>query len=234
MPTEKPHKKPDQQRNEDTGPKSGTRTESTTGLPGHPVPILRGFAPVTVRGSHRLMEAVDADARGLLHRFIAEQFRVHFEAEVPDDTPRLLGIFGRDGELCAAFGIRTRADGFFSEHYLGTALETALFRKTGQRFDPERVVEVSHFAMSRARVFAGIVPLMASGLAALGFDHVVCTATRCLVRYFARRYLTPLILTEARATDLPETLRSCWGSYYLADPAVAFGPLAAALEREAR
>lgn len=200
----------------------------------HPVPVLPGFAPVAGRGACRLMQATDAEAHRLLKDFICMQFRTHFAAEVPDDTPHLLGVFDQDGTLQAAFGIRTRADGFFSEHYLGTTLDVALQRRTGEPFDDARVVEVSHFAIAGPRVLAGIVPLMADGLSRLGFDHVVCTATRCLVRYFARRFLTPMILSEARATDLPETLRACWGSYYLADPAVAFGPLAAALQAETR
>lgn len=196
----------------------------------HPDSPVGGLTTIARRGALHLMEATDPATHQRLQRFIGDQFRLHFAAEVPDDTPRLLGVFGPDDDLVAAFGIRTTADGFFSEHYLGTPLDVALLHRTGERFDPARVVEVSHFSLARPRAFAGMVPLMAEGLARLGFDHVVCTATRCLVRYFARRYLTPLILTEARAADLPEPVRSCWGSYYLADPAVAFGPLAAARE----
>ncbi|MGE0622356.1 MAG: thermostable hemolysin [Pseudomonadales bacterium] len=212
----------------------GLESEPTKGIPGQAASELWGFAPVAARGAFHLMEAAGADAHAQLQQFIGEQFRTHFAAEVPDDTPRLLGAFGPDGDVLAVFGIRTRADGFFSEHYLGMGLETALLNRTGERFDGSRVVEVSHFAIAGRRAFAGIVPLMAEGLSRLGFEHVVCTATRCLVRYFSRRYLTPLILTEARAADLPEDQRARWGSYYLADPAVAFGPLAPALAREPR
>lgn len=199
--------------------------------PSHPVPVLPGFAPIATRGSYHLMEAIAAEAHEQLQRFISVQFRTHFDAEVPDDTPRLLGIFDAQGTLLAAFGVRTRADGFFSEHYLGEAVEVAL-RRTGEQVDAARLVEVGHFAIAGRRAFAGIVPLMAAGLSQLGFEHVICTATRCLIRYFARRYLTPTILTDARAADLPEHLRACWGSYYLKDPAVAFGPIAPALARE--
>jgi len=211
-----------------------TQVENTQSeSPNRPVPVLKGFAPIATRGGYHLMEAVDDDAHRQVQQFIGEQFRSHYAAEVPDDTPRLLCIFDKQGELTAAFGIRTRADGFFSEHYLGAPLETALLRKTGEHFDQTRVVEVGHFAIAGRRAFAGIVPLMAEGLSRLGFEHVVCTATRCLVRYFARRYLTPMILTEARVSDLPESQRTRWGSYYLADPAVAFGPIAPALNPEA-
>ena len=212
-------------------------TEPTSRRLNHPVsavPVIPGFAPVAARGAYRLMEATDAAAHQQLRTFIGEQFRIHFGADVPDDTRRLLGVFGPEGELAAAFGIRTRADGFFSEHYLGGSLDAALFQKTGERIDAERVVEISHFSIASPKVFARIVPLLAEGLALLHFDHVVCTATRCLVRYFARRYLTPTILTEARAADLPAPVRECWGSYYLKDPAVAFGHLSGVLTGSSR
>jgi hypothetical protein len=198
----------------------------------HLLPLLEGFAPVTAGGSYTLMEAVNQTAHEQLRVFIDEQFRTHFKAAVPDDTRRLLGVFGPDGELTAAFGIRTREDGFFSEHYLSMPLDIALLQKTGERFDPERVVEISHFSIASPKGFKPMVQLIADGLSRLHFDHVICTATRCLVRYFARRYLTPTILTEARVTDLPEPQRQCWGSYYLKDPAVAFGHLSGVL-REA-
>ncbi len=196
----------------------------------HLLPLLESFAPIAARGSYTLMEATNQVAREQLRTFIGEQFRNHFDAQVPDDTQRLLGVFGHDGELLAAFGIRTREDGFFSEHYLVEPLHVALLRKTGERFDPERVAEVSHFAIASAREFKPMVRLIAEGLSRLHFDHVVCTATRCLIRYFARRHLTPTILTEARLTDLPEVQRQQWGSYYLRDPAVAFGHLNGVLQ----
>lgn len=195
----------------------------------HLLPLLDGFAPVAAHASYHLMEAVNDESRKLLRSFIDEQFRAHFGAQVPDDAPRLLGIFDPGGELVAAFGIRTSEDGFFSEHYLDVPLDIALCAKTGETYDLAKVAEVTHFAIDNPRVFKHIVPLMANGLSRLNFDHVVCTATGCLVRYFARRHLTPTILTVARATDLPDSVRNCWGSYYLKDPAVAFGHISGVL-----
>ena len=203
--------------------------EPTTAALVHLLPLLEGFAPIASRGDYHLMEAVDDASHAQLRSFIGEQFLMHFGAEVPDDTPRLLGIFGADAELIAAFGIRSREDGFFSEHYLGTPLDIALQARTGETCDLSRVAEISHFSIASPRAFKRIVPLIATGLARLNFEHVVCTATACLVRYFARRHLTPTILTEARVVDLPEAVRDCWGSYYLKDPAVAFGAISGVL-----
>lgn len=206
-----------------------TTAEPTSAALVHLLPLLDGFAPLATRGSYHLMEAVDDVSHRQLRAFICEQFQTHFGAEVPDDTPRLLGIFDQDAELVAAFGIRTRDDGFFSEHYLGAPLDAALQTYTGETYDLSRVAEVSHFSIAKPRAFNRIVPLMAEGLSRLNFKHVVCTATGCMVRYFARRHLTPTILTEARVADLPKVVRDCWGSYYLKDPAVAFGDLAGVL-----
>ncbi|MGD8831356.1 MAG: thermostable hemolysin [Pseudomonadales bacterium] len=192
-----------------------------------------GFVPIATHGRYRLMAAKDQAAHDELRRFVQTQFREHFRAEVPDDTPRLQGIFHPIRGLTAAFGIRTAADGFFSEHYLGKPLADALPAASHGGVDMSRVVEIAHFSVATPRVFGAVVPLIAQGLSNLGFEHVVCTATRCLVRYFARRYLTPVILSDARASALPEDFRSCWGSYYLADPAVAFGALSGVLGKRA-
>lgn len=192
------------------------------------------FRAVTETGIYRLLEADSPDAHQMLLEYIRDQFRSHFNASVSDDTSRLIGIFKSGAGLVAACGIRTQADGFFSEHYLEMPLMQALAAQTEARVELGTVVEICHFAISTRRNFSPVIALIANGLARMGFRFVVCTATRCMVRYFAKRHLTPIILKTAEAAALPEEARNSWGDYYLSDPAVAFGPISSVLQRAPR
>ena len=193
----------------------------------HVVPTA--LETVAGRGELRLLEAVDPDAHRMLLAFIRTRFRAHFGARVPDDTRRLLGVFHPSEGLIAAFGIRNQRDGFFSEHYLGAPLASVLAERLPVAIDTGRVVEVVHFATVRPRRFTQTVPLMALAFSRLGYEHVLCTATRCLIRFFSRRCFSPTILTAAQPDSLPEPVRASWGEYYRTEPVVAFGPLSPAL-----
>ena len=184
-----------------------------------------GFETVGSGKRYTLKQAASPAARALLHRFIQDQFKHHYQAEVPDDTARLLGVFDETEDLVAAFGIRSAAEGLFSQCYLEEEALDILRRKLDGNVDALEIVELSHLSLRGPRAFCRLVPLVAEMLWEAGYRYVICTATGCLVRYFTRSKFAPTVLAEASRTRLPEGSRDCWGSYYASKPAVVCGAL---------
>lgn len=84
------------------------------------------FQEIARGESLTLEKAIDAVARTRLFEFARRQFLLHFNAEIADDTPSLIGAFDREATLIATFGLRDAGSGFFCEHYLDAPIEQVL------------------------------------------------------------------------------------------------------------
>jgi Thermostable hemolysin len=118
----------------------------------------------------------------------------------------------------AAAGIRTAADGFFSEAYLDAPIERLLSDRCGVAVARTAIFEVTTLASRRAAATSDFVRRLAALGKCAGFGWSFFTATGRL-RLLLRRLGMPVLdLAPADRGRLPDAAR--WGSYYAHSPLV--------------
>lgn len=185
--------------------------------------------------AHLTASHIDADSarRGEVEAFIREVFARHYGARVSTFAPNLL-MLQQSGRIVAATGWRSaRSDTLFLEHYLDCPIEQLLSQLAGQPVARERIVEVGNLAADRPGGSPQVIMALASDLDRRGYDWVVFTATRELIRIFTRLGLPLLALARADPARLGEAA-SDWGSYYDTEPIVVAGRIDVAMERIGR
>lgn len=167
-------------------------------------------------------------SRPAVEAFIAAVYRARYGAEVQAFAPALVSLRDIDGEIVAAAGYRSAADGaLFLERYLGTPVDRQLAALRAE------VVEVGHLAASRAGEGRRLITRLGPHLAALDFRWVVGTLTEELRHLFLRLGIAPQALGVADPALLGDAA-TAWGSYYDHRPVVLAGALAPALQVLAR
>lgn len=189
---------------------------------------VESFQVLARHGPLTLEAARDGAARRRLFEFERDCFLRHYQAEISDDSPTLIGAFDAARRVVAAFGLRDAASGFFCEHYLDAPLDEALRRHYGPDVARRQVVEVTHLCASRPGFLRALVPMLPAVLVRDGYRYLTCTATRCLAGYFTRRGIPSVTLGMATSGALPAAERERWGAYYAAEPRVMAGDLNAA------
>lgn len=183
--------------------------------------------PDPVRAAH---VGVESPRRQEAESFIRNVFHRHHEAYVRAFAPNLL-LLEQQERVIAAVGWRgADQEPLFLEHYLDEPVEILMERLTGQVFSRERVVEVGHLASEKPGGSVQVIVSLARHLAREGYEWVVFTATRELVRIFTKLGLPLLALAKADPARLGAQAGD-WGRYYDAQPIVVAGPIRLALER---
>jgi hypothetical protein len=178
-----------------------------------------------------LLEARDVNARAHLFDFARRRFLSRYRAEISDDSQTLIGAFDGTGKLMAVFGLRDERSGLFSQHYLAESLHEALARHFRSDIRPRDLVEVTHLCADGPGFLRQLVALLPGVLTQRGYRYLVCTATECLARFFARQGLPSVTLGTATAEALPLAERERWGAYYASRPRVLAGDLISARDQ---
>ena len=168
----------------------------------------------------------DAD-RAQVKDFISRQFAFHFGAGAVIEPPVLIGAWNAQHQLVGALGLRTCAHGFFSEQYLRGPLIQAMQSALVCDIKATEVVEVVHLAVASPVIITPMLEALADHLSDAGFRYLVCTATRCLQRFFRKRGWSITTLAKAEPTALGADA-AVWGAYYAQEPAVIIGDIAEA------
>jgi len=162
--------------------------------------------------------------------FVRDVFAEHYGAQVSSFAPTLT-LFEQDAQLIAAAGWRSAGDErLFLERYLDAPIEQAVAQLAGQPITRERIVEVGNLATTRQGSSVQVIFLLAEHFYRSGFEWVVFTATRELVRIFTRLGLPLLALAPADPSRLGDEA-AAWGSYYDTQPIVVAGRIRLGLER---
>ena len=170
----------------------------------------------------------DHPSRPAVEAFIAAVYRARYGAALRAFAPTLVSLRDADGEIVAAAGYRSAADGaLFLERYLGAPIDRQLDAPRAQ------VVEVGHLAATRAGEGRRLITRLGPHLAALDFRWVVSTLTEELRHLFLRLGIAPQALGVADPALLGDEA-AAWGSYYAHRPVVLAGALAPALQVLAR
>ena len=174
------------------------------------------------------LEAARSDAdRARIKDFICRQFAFHFGADATIEPPVLIGTWNAQGQLVGALGLRTSANGFFSQKYLPQPWLQAMQHSLVRDIKATEVVEVVHLAVTSPAIITPMLEALADHLSDAGFRYLVCTATRCLQRFFRKRGWSITTLAKAEPTALGADA-AAWGAYYAQEPAVVIGDIAEA------
>ena len=139
----------------------------------------------------------------------------------------LIGTWNAQGQLVGALGLRTSANGFFSQKYLPQPWLQAMQHSLVRDIKATEVVEVVHLAVTSPAIITPMLEALADHLSDAGFRYLVCTATRCLQRFFRKRGWSITTLAKAEPTALGADA-AAWGAYYAQEPAVVIGDIAEA------
>ena len=112
----------------------------------------------------------------------------------------------------------------------GNILYAQQFEHLEQRLARDHVVEVGHLASEKPGSSLHVIVALARHLAQAGYEWVVFTATRELVRLFTRLGLPLLALAKADPARLGDEA-AAWGRYYDTQPVVVAGRIRLGLER---
>ncbi|MFY9238370.1 MAG: thermostable hemolysin [Roseovarius sp.] len=160
----------------------------------------------------------DCAGRQAAQDHIRAVYRDIYGAEVTDFAPLLVTATRINGEILCAAGIRTAADGFFSEGYLGSDFSTALHGVAGLEIQASEIMEVASLASTTPFPVLPMLDKMIEWGRETGKTCGVFTATGPLRRLLSRTGLRYVELAPACISKVSNP--QAWGSYYDTDPKV--------------
>ncbi len=175
-------------------------------------------------GEFTLFEAGRND-RAQIEAFIHHNYAKNFGARIEAFMPRLFGLRDSNGTLCGAFGLRTTSGKLFLEQYLQSAIESEIGARCGRAIARAGIVEVGHFSGAFPGAARAMIYLLTLRLRAENFAWVSFTGTRALRNAFQRMGLHLIDIAAADCTQLPESARAHWGTYYDNAPRVMAGEI---------
>lgn len=156
--------------------------------------------------------------RGEAEACIAEVYERAFGASGLDFPSLLVAWADAEGRPLCAAGLRTAADGFFSEAYLDRPIERLLAARSGRPVARAVVFEVTTLASRRAEASPAFLRQLAVFGHCAGFRWAFFTATERLRRLLGGLGIPAVELAAADPARLPDAGR--WGSYYSRAPRV--------------
>jgi len=205
---------------------------------------INGFGTASLANPHAALSQVQLlqfglhlpgdDSRAEVESYIRKRFSEIHQANVTHFLPKLISV-GMGRTHCAAVGLALASRGrLFAETYLDAPIEQVIGGHVGTPVARGDILEignlVSTFKGSSLLLFVFLSELVAH----LGHRYVLFTATPEVERLLARLGYSPVVLTEADPTHLPDQ-GAAWGHYYERHPRVMFGdaqPAIAAARRD--
>lgn len=164
------------------------------------------------------------DDRAGVERFISATFAEAYGASVQSFMPRLFRINAKNGDLLAAFGVRSAEKGsLFLEQYFDKPVEQVIHERTGILPARDRIAEIGNLAA----VYPGAVRWMLVAMTVMlyeeGYEWVAFTGTASLRNGCKRLGLCPVEICGADIGRLDAAEQARWGTYYDTLPIVMFG-----------
>jgi hypothetical protein len=140
--------------------------------------------------------------------------------------PRLFSLRTKQGDLIAAFGLRSAATSrLFLETYLDRPIEEVLRAKLDMAIHREQIIEVGNLSALYPGAARWLILALTAKLHEEGYKWVTFTGTTALRNGFSRLGLRPIELGAATLEHLPWSERAYWGSYYDGAPMVMAGDI---------
>lgn len=160
--------------------------------------------------------------RPLAEDCIRSVYRHHFDARPVSLASRLAVLFGPDGDVLCAAGMRHTPEPLLSEQYLDAPVERAASVLLGHAVRRGDIVEISTLAAAHRCSVGFFLSAFVNETRALGATTLLFTATGRLRAYLCRNGVAVVEVTAARPERVPNT--KAWGTYYDHDPVVCLAP----------
>ncbi len=173
----------------------------------------RGLEISPASAAGELREAT-GENRVVVEKFIAHYFGKRFGAHIKAFMPRLFGMYGQDGKICGAVGLRSSRHRMFLEHYRDQPIEQAIVGCTRATVDRASIVEVGHLTGIFPGAMRTLISLLTDRLHSDGLRWIAFTGTATLRNAFRRVGLLPIEIRVASIERIPADARTAWGTYY--------------------
>ena len=190
------------------------------------IPALPGLAKSLPSGKQPRLIDEQHPLRLQVEQFIAQRFLDMHGARISSFMPLLIALFGEEGNILAAVGIRSAdVDALFLEHYLDIPVEQAISGNAGGAMSipqRDRIVEIGNLASIDRRASRNLFKALADLLKAENFEWAVFTGCSSLHRMFEIMGVETVCLGRALQSRLPADQQT-WGGYYEDNPRVIAG-----------
>jgi hypothetical protein len=167
-----------------------------------------------------------AEQREEIQAFIRLCFASTHAATIRHFMPRLFSLRTKQGDLIAAFGLRSAATSrLFLESYLDRPIEQILSDRLGKPVHREEIIEVGNLSALYPGAARWLIVALTAKLHEEGYKWVTFTGTAALRNGFSRLQLRPVELAAATLEHLPWSERAHWGNYYDGSPMVMAGDI---------
>ncbi len=160
--------------------------------------------------------AEDCPARAAAEQHIRSVYDHVYGAEITDFAPRLVTVRNPEGHILCAAGLRTAADGFFSDTYLTGELSHMVRDADGLPVPADRIMEVVSLASVTPFPVLAMLDVMVHWGRDRGMTCGIFTATAKLRRLLDRTGVPYARLAPADPARIANPER--WGSYYAQNP----------------
>ncbi len=147
--------------------------------------------------------------------------KVYFDtygARINTFAPLLVTVTNQDDQIVCVGGIRTKASGFFSDVYLDTDLDKAIYALDGIKTPASQIMEVVSVASTTPFPVLPMFDAMLSWGRANGMTCGVFTVTKPLRKLLKRTglHFNALCTADISCVNDPKS----WGTYYETEPTV--------------
>jgi hypothetical protein len=165
-------------------------------------------------------------SRSEVEQYIGQKFEASYGACLTEFLPLFLTMRCTD-HLSASAGISlgSATEKFFLEQYLDAPIEKELAPLCGESVRREQLVEIGNLVATTLGASRLMFILLASILNQAGYDWMVFTATKPLLRSLQKMGFETQLIAVAKPTRLDKNSNADWGSYYDNQPQVVAGRL---------
>lgn len=173
----------------------------------------------------------EATLRTEVERYIGDKFESSYGASLAQFLPLFLTL-RCSANLSASAGISLGAASgkFFLEQYLNAPVEEELEQLCGETVNREQLVEIGNLVATTLGASRLMFIILASILNQAGYEWMVFTATKPLLRSLQKIGFETQVIAKAKPACLDTNSNADWGSYYEHQPQVVAGRLRNAQE----
>jgi thermostable hemolysin len=169
--------------------------------------------------------------RAEVEQYIGRKFEASYGASLAEFLPLFLTLRCTD-HLSASAGVSLGAstEKFFLEQYLDGPIQAELQNICGEEVQREQLAEIGNLVATTLGASRLMFIILASILNQAGYEWMVFTAAKPLVRSLQKMGFETQVIADATPARLDKSSNANWGSYYDNKPQVVAGRLSNAQE----
>lgn len=164
--------------------------------------------------------------RSEVEQYVGQKFEASYGACLAEFLPLFLTLRCTD-QLSASAGISlgSASRKFFLEQYLDGPVEKELAQLCGESVSREQLAEIGNLVATTLGASRLMFIILASILNRAGYEWMVFTATKPLLRSLQKMGFETQVIAAAKPARLDKNSNADWGSYYDNQPQVVAGRL---------